>query len=74
MRADFWAFPVFHAFVKSAIESAGFRTSRVTVFIFQPLYIMLEISNQLFRSRKHIGTFFSIIMPMITLPSLIVIA
>ena len=40
----------------------------------QPFYIMLEISDQLFRIRERIGTFFSIKMPMIPLPSLIVIA
>ena len=74
MRADFWDFPVFHANVNSAIESAGVRTSRVIVFMVPPLYIVLEVSDQLLRCRERIVTFFSIKMPMITLPSLIVIA
>ncbi len=74
MRADFSDFPVFQARVKSAIESAGVRTSRVTVFMVPPLDIMLKISDQLFRCREHIDIFFSIEMPMVALSSLIVVA
>lgn len=74
MRADFSDFPVFQARVKSAIASAGVRTSRVTVFIVPPLDIMLEINDQLFRCREHIGTFFSIKMPMVALSNFIVVA
>jgi hypothetical protein len=39
-----------------------------------PLDIMLKISDQLVWCHEHIGTFFSIKMPMIALPSLVVIA
>ena len=74
MHADFLDFPVFQARVKSAIESAGVRTSRVTVFMVPPLDIILKISDQLFRCCKYISTFSSIKMPMITLPNLIIVA
>ncbi|MBW2055615.1 MAG: hypothetical protein JRI29_07975 [Deltaproteobacteria bacterium] len=39
-----------------------------------PLDIILEISDQLLRCREHVGTFFSIKMPVIALSSLIIIA
>lgn len=35
---------------------------------------MLEINDQLFRCREHIGTFFSIKMPMVALSNFIVVA
>jgi hypothetical protein len=73
MRAEPWGLPVVHARVKSAIESAGFRTSRVTVFIVPPQYILQEIRDQLFRRREYISAFFSAEMPMIAFASFIVV-
>ncbi len=39
-----------------------------------PLDIILEISDQLFRCRKHVGIFFSSKMPVIAFSGLIIIA
>ena len=74
MRADFRGLPAFQARAKSAIESAGVCTSKVTVFMVPPRDVILEVSDQLLRCREHVGAFLSTEMPVIALPDFVVVA
>lgn len=73
MRADLWGLPVFQTRAKSAMESAGVRTSRITVFMVPPRNIILEVSYQPIRCRENIGTFLPSIMSVIAFPRLVVV-
>jgi len=55
------------------MESAGDRTSSVTVFTVPPRNITLEIGEQFLRRLERISGFLSGKVPVVTLPSLIVV-
>ena len=73
MRADRCGFPVFQAWVKSAIASEGARTSRVTIFIVPPLNVTLEVCNQLLGGREYVGAFDSANVSMVAFSHLVVV-
>jgi len=66
--------PVFQTRTKAVIESAGVRTSRMTVFTIPPRNVTLEIGNQLVWRREPVATLFAFDMSVIALTTLVVVA
>jgi hypothetical protein len=56
------------------MESAGVRTSRVTVFTAPPRNVIFEVGDQLIRRSKSVDTFPLTEMPVIALPNFVVVA
>lgn len=56
------------------MESAGARTSRVTVFIVPPRYVSLKICDQLIRCGEAVDACFAAEVPVVAFANLIVVA
>jgi hypothetical protein len=74
MRADFSGLRVFQTRARSAIASRGARTSRVTVLTVPPFYVAFKVSDQFLGALEGIGGLLRVEVPVIALPSLIVVA
>src|SRR5471032_1811456 len=74
IRADFSDLPVFQIRTKSAIESEGVRTSRITDFMVPPRNIMWEVGDQLRLRRECVGTLLAAEMTVFAFAVLVVVA
>ena len=74
IRFAFDALPVFHAWEKSDIASAGERTSRVTVFTIDPFDVPLEGGKELVYAVKGVSGLLLSEVPIVTLARFVVIS
>ncbi len=74
MRADLELFPLFQAFVKSAMASDGGRTSRVTVFTVPPRNVGTKGRNQLVWICEGEVALLAFVVPVIAFARFVVVA